>query len=166
MNKNLRIVLILAAVAGVAYVAYRWYEAKVAASGTGLATGQLGTNLNSIAPELVGGSEAGGTQVAPAVSVPVNITMSSSSTMPALNGPPDSMMQPLNQTTPNGVQNSDGSNGANPVNPGGPDVTVSSGKTPPPTVQPGGPDKTVKKSAHKKPRHRKGVNPGGPEVPA
>lgn len=159
MNKNLRIVLILAVVAGVAYVAYRWYESNKAASGTGLATGQLGSNLNSIAPELVGGSEAGGTKVAPAVSVPVNITMSSSSTMPALTGTPDSAMQPLNNTTPTGVQpNDSGGNGANPVNVEPEPVHVTT-ESKPKGVNPGGRDIRPRK-------HHKGINPGGPEVPA
>lgn len=115
MNKNLKVLLALGVIAGLAYVLYRWYEARVSASGTGQAsgggilggTGSLGTNLNSVAPELIGGSEAGGTKVAPAVDVPVNITMSSSSTIPAQTGLPDSSMQPLNNTTasPLGYQN-------------------------------------------------------------
>lgn len=44
--------LILAGIAVAAYLAYRWWQSRQSAS----PTGGLGTNLNSVAPELVGGS--------------------------------------------------------------------------------------------------------------
>jgi hypothetical protein len=54
MSKRTRIVLIVIGVAVLAYLAYRWYSNRQAtqpAAGTG-----LGSNLNSLAPELVAGS--------------------------------------------------------------------------------------------------------------
>jgi hypothetical protein len=69
---------IIAGVAAVAvFLAWRWYQNYQAAQPGG---GQLGTNLNSIAPELVGGSQ--GPTAQPAFNVPVNITVSSSSPPP------------------------------------------------------------------------------------
>ena len=51
MNKNVRIILIVGAVAIAGYLAYRWWQNRSSGSG-----GSLGANLNSAAPELVGGS--------------------------------------------------------------------------------------------------------------
>lgn len=69
---------IIAGVAAVAvFLAWRWWQQYQAAQPGG---GQLGTNLNSIAPELVGGSQ--GPTAQPAFNVPVNITVSSSSPPP------------------------------------------------------------------------------------
>lgn len=88
MNKQ-RVALTVAAVALVAaigYVAYRWYQARKSAPGGG----QLGTNLNSVAPELVGGSS--GPEVGPAVQLPVNITLNETSPAPVPQGPEREMM--------------------------------------------------------------------------
>jgi hypothetical protein len=77
VNKTGR-ALLLAGVAAVAvFLAWRWYQNYKAAQPGG---GQLGTNLNSIAPELVGGSS--GPVAQPAFDVPVNITVTSSSPPP------------------------------------------------------------------------------------
>lgn len=74
MNKNMKILLIAGAVAIAAFLAYRWYKNQQAnAGGPGSPTGGLGSNLNSVAPELVGGST--GPAVGPALSAPVNITL-------------------------------------------------------------------------------------------
>jgi hypothetical protein len=100
VNKNVRLVLILAAVAAAAYVGWRWYQSRLAASGTS-PTGSLGTNLNSVAPELVGGSS--GPAVAPAVDVPVNITLSSTSTLPTPAAGPNNMV-PIQHRPYNPVQ--------------------------------------------------------------
>lgn len=52
MSKRMRVILILIAVAVALYFAYRWYQNRQSnSSGSG-----LGANLNSAAPELVGGS--------------------------------------------------------------------------------------------------------------
>lgn len=99
MNK--RTAIVLAAVAGVVvigYVVYRWYQSRAASNSP---TGSVGTNLNSIAPELVGGSS--GPSVGPALSAPVNIT--------------------LNETSPAASQA--------PINPGGPNMSpVNQGNNP------------------------------------
>lgn len=55
MNKRTRTILIVIGVAVAAYLAYRWYTNRQS-SATNSPTGSLGTNLNSIAPELVAGS--------------------------------------------------------------------------------------------------------------
>ena len=52
MSKRMRVILILIAVAVAGYLAYRWWQNR-----QGNSTGSgLGANLNSAAPELVGGS--------------------------------------------------------------------------------------------------------------
>lgn len=55
MSKRARTILIVAAVLVAAYFVYRWYTSRQSAM-TNSPTGGLGTNLNSIAPELVAGS--------------------------------------------------------------------------------------------------------------
>lgn len=55
MSKRTRTILIVIGLAVAAYLAYRWYQNKQS-GGTNSPTGGLGTNLNSIAPELVGGA--------------------------------------------------------------------------------------------------------------
>lgn len=77
MNKQTRIWLIVGVAAVAVYFIYRYIQNR---GGTETGTGALGSNLNSVAPELVGGS-AGPTQ-GPAVSVPVNITLTSQDTAP------------------------------------------------------------------------------------
>lgn len=52
MNKKTKTVLIAVAVAGAVYLIYKWYVGRQSGGGGT----QLGTNLNSIAPELIGGS--------------------------------------------------------------------------------------------------------------
>jgi hypothetical protein len=49
MNPRLRTALIIAGIAVAAYLGYRWWSNRQDSSG-------LGANLNSVAPELIGGS--------------------------------------------------------------------------------------------------------------
>lgn len=63
MSKRTKIILIVLALAAAAYLVYRWYENNQANSttgNTGLSSGtsgdSLGSNLNSVAPELAAGS--------------------------------------------------------------------------------------------------------------
>lgn len=74
LKKNHKILLGVAAAAIAAYFLYRWWQNRQAGQ-VNSPTGALGTNLNSVAPELVGGSS--GPSVGPAVSLPVNITLTS-----------------------------------------------------------------------------------------
>lgn len=55
MSKRMRTILIIGGLLVVAYFVYRWYMNQQASS-TNSPTGALGTNLNSIAPEMVAGS--------------------------------------------------------------------------------------------------------------
>lgn len=81
MNKNTKILLIVAAVAVAGYLGWRWWQGRKAAGGdTSSPTGSFGTNLNSVAPELVGGSS--GPTAGPAVDLPVNITLTTQATEP------------------------------------------------------------------------------------
>ena len=86
MNKQTRIVLIVGVAAVAVYLLYR-YISKRGNEGTG--SGPLGTNLNSVAPELIGGSS--GPSQGPAVDVPVTInvtdTSSESTSKPSTNAP-------------------------------------------------------------------------------
>ena len=65
-------ILIAIALAVAAYLAWRWWSNRKSASGDSVAPGGS-TDLNSVAPELIGGSS--GPNVGPAVSLPVNITL-------------------------------------------------------------------------------------------
>lgn len=96
--KDKRIVwlLVAAGVAVVAYVAYRWYQANASSNSP---TGSLGTNLNSVAPELVGGSA--GPSVGPAFNMPVNVTYTQSSSKSA--EMPDTSMLGVNAATGNNL---------------------------------------------------------------
>jgi hypothetical protein len=87
VNKNVKIGIGLAVLAIAGYLAWRWWQARQAATPGG---GQLGTNLNSIAPELVGGSS--GPVAQPAFDVPVNITVSSESPPPQSPDADDTMI--------------------------------------------------------------------------
>lgn len=97
MNKRTAITLaVVAGVVVVGYVIYRWWQSRAAAAG-GSPTGTFGTNLNSVAPELVGGSS--GPSVGPALSAPVNITLNETS--------PAAAQQPLAQqgtNVPSGLE--------------------------------------------------------------
>lgn len=77
MDKRLKTPLILVAVAVAAYLGYRWWQNRSSGGGTGT----LGTNLNSVAPELIAGSsgpDSGLTQNPPSITVnyPSQITTS------------------------------------------------------------------------------------------
>jgi hypothetical protein len=71
-DKTVKTLILVAVLAGAAYLAWRWYQ-NYKAGQTGGGVPQLGTNLNSVAPELVGGSS--GPSVAPVVSTPVTVTI-------------------------------------------------------------------------------------------
>lgn len=96
-DKTVKTLIILAVLAGGGYLAWRWY-ANYRAGQAGGGVPQLGTNLNSVAPELVGGSS--GPAVAPAANIPVSITItdSRSTQMPET---PNTPMLPVNQPTNN-----------------------------------------------------------------
>lgn len=70
-DKTLKTLILVVVLAGGAYLAWRFYQNYKAGQTGGVP--QLGTNLNSIAPELVGGSA--GPSVAPVISTPVNVTI-------------------------------------------------------------------------------------------
>lgn len=96
MNKNVRTILIVGAVAVAAYFAWRWWQNRQLEQGNTSPISQLGTNLNSLAPELVGGSS--GPTSGPQVTMPLNITLtetggkpqsSSATPMVDASSPPD-----------------------------------------------------------------------------
>lgn len=76
MKKSTKILIFVGVAAVVLYFGIRWYENRKAAqlgNAQGGAPGGLGTNLNSVAPELIGGST--GPSIGPAVSTPITITI-------------------------------------------------------------------------------------------
>ena len=74
-----------------AWFAWRYYQNwKAGQAGGGVP--QLGTNLNSMAPELVGGST--GPAVAPAVNTPINITITDNTQRGAMPESPNVPMVP------------------------------------------------------------------------
>jgi hypothetical protein len=75
MNKNLKIGLIVLVIAVAAYFAWQWWKNRQTSDSLQSPTQSFGTNLNSVAPELVGGSAGPSVGSAPAVSLPVNITL-------------------------------------------------------------------------------------------
>lgn len=123
LSKNSKTLFILAGVAVVAYLAYRWYKSRAASSGA--SGGGLGSNLNSVAPELVAGSTGPNTTAGPAVDMPITITYSESD-QSAMNG--QVPMLGANSTTPiplasskhapPGVINGGGSEASSPAHPG------------------------------------------------
>jgi hypothetical protein len=73
-KKQIRIGIIVAVVLVAGYFAYRWYSNRQ--SGNPSPTGGLGTNLNSVAPELVGGStgpDSGLDNIQPPETVTINL---------------------------------------------------------------------------------------------
>jgi len=94
-RKNLFIVIGITAVIVIGYVGWRWWQARQSGNSP---TASFGTNLNSVAPEMVGGSS--GPAVAPAVNTPINITVTESTAAPPeMNGANE--MQGVNARTPN-----------------------------------------------------------------
>lgn len=73
MDKRLKIGLIVVVVAIVAYLTYRWWLGRQSTIQS--PTQSFGTNLNSVAPELVGGSAGPSVGSAPAVSLPVTVNI-------------------------------------------------------------------------------------------
>lgn len=105
-------ILIAAAVLAVAaFLAVRWYEKRQqAVYGSGLTQGQdTGSNLNSVAPELVGGST--GPSIGPALSTPITINVNSSA-------PPETERgaNPVNSMTSASNTTRSPLDAANPVN--------------------------------------------------
>ena len=101
-DKQLWTLLIVAAVVIGGWFLLKWWKGYQKQGGGNL--GQLGTNLNSIAPELVGGSS--GPAVAPNVEVPVTITLSETTSKTEK---PDTDMIPLPPTSnPIGLSNPTG----------------------------------------------------------
>ena len=97
MKKNTKIILIAVAAAVAVYLAYRWYAARKAGISDQSPTGGLGTNLNSVAPELVGGSA--GPAVGPALSAPININLTEQVAPPP--EPPETEMLGANANSTN-----------------------------------------------------------------
>lgn len=93
MSKNARMWVIIGAIAVTLYLGYKIYQNYTMNSPGG---GPLGTNLNSIAPELVGGSQ--GPVAQPAFNVPVNINVSSTAPPPETPDSGDQMI-PANATS-------------------------------------------------------------------
>lgn len=73
MDKRLKIGLIVVVVAIVAYMTYKWWLGRQSTIQS--PTQSFGTNLNSVAPELVGGSAGPSVGSAPAVSLPVTVNI-------------------------------------------------------------------------------------------
>jgi hypothetical protein len=112
VKKETRILLIVAALAVAAYIAIRWYEGKQAAAGGTAGSNPnvpVGSNLNSMAPELIGGST--GPSIGPALSTPITITVNNPT--PPLQGaanPVGNMIASANTTrSPLGWANPDNS---------------------------------------------------------
>lgn len=73
----MRMILLVAAAAVAGYFLIRWYEGRQSAQyGNTQGGAGLGSNLNSVAPELIGGST--GPSIGPALSTPVTINVTSS----------------------------------------------------------------------------------------
>jgi hypothetical protein len=111
--KQSKTLLIIAAVVIGGWAVYKLYQNWKANGGTfGGTFGQLGTNLNSIAPELVGGSQ--GPQAGPGVNMPVNITLTEQTSSQE---PPSTAMVPAGQSpdNPMGVTSPSALTQANPI---------------------------------------------------
>lgn len=110
-DKTLKTLILVAVLAGAAYLAYRWYQ-NYKSGQTGGGVPQLGTNLNSVAPELVGGSA--GPSVAPVVNTPVNVTITQD-TRAQMPDTPNVTMIPAGQsdTAPLGADNNNPLGAAN-----------------------------------------------------
>lgn len=123
---NGRRLLIFGLIAVAAFLAWRMFEGYRASAGSSdsNAPESLGTNLNSTAPELVGGSQ--GPEAGPAVQMPLTINLTTTDTAP----PPDGSGPPQHGggKSPNPVHRQRHHAA---VNPGGPDVKPGAGvKTP------------------------------------
>lgn len=84
MSKRVKVALIVAVVAVAGYLVYRHF--RNSDNGSASPTGSLGSNLNSVAPELVGGST--GPSVGPAVTMPLQITLNETVARPDEGGEP------------------------------------------------------------------------------
>jgi hypothetical protein len=113
VGKTTKTFLIIAGVVIAGWAVYKLYQNWKANGGTfGGTFGQLGTNLNSIAPELVGGSQ--GPQAGPGVNMPVNITLTEQTSSQE---PPSTAMIPAGQNPDNplGVTSPNALTMANPI---------------------------------------------------
>jgi hypothetical protein len=142
-SKTMWTLLIVAAFVIGAYFLYQWWKKYQAQNGGSFS---LGTNLNSVAPELIGGSS--GPQVQPAVSLPVNITLTETTSSPQ---PPAENMVPMNNTTPDALSMANPATGSGSTMPEdssqqaplvNTDVSYGTGPAPTPPVPP---DKTPTK---------------------
>lgn len=77
MSKGTKTLILVGVLVVAGYLGWRWYTNYKASQPGG---GPLGTNLNSIAPDLVGGSS--GPVAQPAFNVPVNISVTSTAPPP------------------------------------------------------------------------------------
>jgi len=107
MSKNTKTLLWVGIIAVAAYLGYRWYKNKqasaagAAATSAPLSTSSAGSNLNSVAPELIGGGDAAGTTVQPVLTVPVTVSIDQTSQNPPAQ--PQTPVIGVNATTPSGV---------------------------------------------------------------
>lgn len=100
MDKKTGKYLLIAAVGALAiYLAIRWYENKKSNQyGSTQGGAGLGSNLNSVAPELIGGST--GPSIGPALSTPITINVTSSMPDNSLGANPVGSMVSRNNVTP------------------------------------------------------------------
>jgi hypothetical protein len=146
MSKQTKTLLIVGAVAIAAWLAWRWYKNRQANTSPS-PTGATGTNLNSVAPELIGGSS--GPSVGPAVSTPINITLNEASAPPPEVEHGEPMIPANNQTMGAMDRQEDAADvageqpGGSPIFPGGPDEIAGE----PEPANPGGPSIPVRPKA-------------------
>ncbi|MGH9207787.1 MAG: hypothetical protein ACRD1G_14735 [Acidimicrobiales bacterium] len=114
MSKNTRTLLIAAAFLVAAYLAYRWYAGKKAADAGSSITPGIGSNLNSVAPDLIGGAAASGTYAGPAASIPVSITLNETSPPEQAGNVP---MEGVNAVTPSALDSQTAAAGTWPGSP-------------------------------------------------
>jgi hypothetical protein len=144
VKKETKIILVVVALAIAGYIAVRWYENRqVASNGNTQGGAADGSNLNSIAPELVGGST--GPSIGPALSTPVTINVTSSAP-PASANPtaqmvggsatpsPLALSNPSNSAT--GAQASAPVNSTSPVPAGATSAGTGPTAAPPPSTSP------------------------------
>ncbi len=99
--KNVKILIVVAVLAVAAYFGYQWWENRQANNDGNLIPG-AGSNLNSPAPNLVGGSA--GPNSGPAVSLPITIDLTEDSGgKPSGKEAGHNMMEPANVKVPSAL---------------------------------------------------------------
>ena len=101
MDKRTKVGLLIGVLAVAAYIAWKLWQGKQAGQSAsdntnGASTSGTGSNLNSVAPELVAGATAGGTNAAPGAVIPVNVTVEQEAPAPSSQVP----MQGVTAVTP------------------------------------------------------------------